>query len=108
MELCEFLFGIFEGFFELAGKKVIDGILYLCMWLAGLIFPEKTLSAGAQKRIRRAVTVYTALLVIAFIVGVILLMESTAVVFAMCLSFVPLGLIALQLAVGIVFYCKHK
>lgn len=101
MELCVFLLELFEGFFELVGKTVIDGILHLCMWIAGMIVPEKTLSDRARRRIRRAVTAYTALLVIAFIIGLILLTESAAGVLALSLTLIPLSLIGLQLVAGI-------
>ena len=103
MEQCGFLVELLEGVFDVVGKTVIDGIMHLCMWLVRLIVPEKTLSARAEKSLRRAVTVYTALLVVAFIIGVLLLAERAAGVFALCLTFIPLGLIGLQLVIGVAF-----
>lgn len=94
---------LFEFFVEFIGEAVIECTLYFYMWLMRLIVPEKTLSPNSEKRIRRIVTVYSALLLTSLIVGVVFLLSTEFVVFGKCMTFIPLGLIVVQFVIGIAF-----
>lgn len=94
---------LFEFFVEFIGEAVIEGVGCLYMWLMRRIIPEKTLSPDAEKRVRRIVTVYSALLLVSLIVGVVFLLSNKFIVLGKCMTFIPLSLIGLQLVAGIAF-----
>lgn len=94
---------LFEFFVEVIGEFVIEGIMYLYMWMMNLIIPGKMMSPKTEKRIRRIVTCYAAILIIALIVGAVILAATDLVILGRYLTFIPLSLIALQFVLGIAF-----
>lgn len=85
-----------ELFFELVG--------YCYIKLMQLIVPQKTISKKVRTVIKRTATVVAALLGVALIVGIILFLQADPVVKTVgkYMTYIPLIIIAVQIALGIV------
>lgn len=85
----------FEGMVELIG--------YCYIKLMQLIVPDKIISEKTKKTIKNVVTTFAVLLALALIIGVLFLIQDDPVIknIGKYLTYIPLGIIALQVSVGI-------
>ena len=96
--LLELFFEIFlEGLFELT--------FYAYLKLTHLIVPEKHITETAKQVIKKTITAVSCLLIVVIIVGLCFLADGHGPlnVVGRYLTFVPLGIIALEIVLGIVF-----
>ena len=105
--LLEFFIEVFvEGIFELA--------FYCYLKLMQLIVPEKSVTEKAKRVIKNTIKVIACLLFLTVLVGLVFLTETHSVLHTIgkYLTFIPLGIIALEIVLSIVFklvsHCKTK
>ena len=96
--LMEFFLEVFvEGIFELA--------FYCYLKLMQLIVPEKSISEKSKRVIKNTIKVIACLLFLTVLVGLVFLTETHTVLHTVgqYMTFIPLGIIALEIVLGIVF-----
>ena len=96
--LMEFFLEIFvEGVFELA--------FYCYLKLMQLIVPEKSIPDKTKRVIKNTIKVIACLLFLIILIGLVFLTETHSVLHTVGLymTFVSLGIIALEIVLGIVF-----
>ena len=89
---------------EFLGEIFIEVFMTFFMWLMQLIVPEKVLREKAEKTLRKAVTVFSAILFIALVIGVILLVQEDEKIkiIGRFLTYIPLAIIIIQIVSGII------
>lgn len=91
--------------FELIFDLIIEGWLSLMLW----ILPKKTFSIGLYIVLNILVAVYSAILLVMFVIGILAAVTTEATVFDLWkLIFLPLGLSVTQIVFGIVVRCIVK
>lgn len=89
---------------EFLGELVFEILGECYLALMGLIVPHKVLSKRTEKRVRTAVKIAAGVLLIILIVGVVLFFsgESAFKTVGGLMTFISLGIIVLQIILGIV------
>lgn len=96
--MAEFLF---ELFFELFIEVISS--LYACAYirLARAFDPKKAITPKVEKRIEIIVTIITVILFFAMVIGICILSDGEMYTLGMCLTFIPLTVLILQVVLSI-------
>ena len=94
---------LFELFFEIFVEGIIELLGYCFMKLMLLIVPEKALTEKAKTNIVRIATAVSVVLCVVLIVGVIISFadEPGIATVGKYMTFIPLGIISVQILFGI-------
>ncbi|MBR7142126.1 MAG: hypothetical protein IKD06_01155 [Clostridia bacterium] len=95
---------LLEMLFEIVFEIVVEVILNLYIKLMSLLIPEHRFSSKLRQRVKKGVTAFAALLLLCAFVGFFLFLEppSATKTVGAYLLFVPLGIMGVQIAAGIV------
>lgn len=91
--------------FELIFDLIIEGWFSLMQW----VVPKKTISTGFCTAFKILIGIYSAILMVIFIIGILCAIATELTVFDLWkLIFIPLGLSVIQIVLGIVVRCITK
>lgn len=99
-----------EFIVELLGEIFIEAFMTFFMWLMELIVPEKTFGEKMEKAIRKAIKIFSAILFIMLIIGIILFVQEDEKIklVGKFLTYIPLAIIIVQIVAGVVMkLTKH-
>lgn len=94
-----------ELILEIVFEFIIEGVFYIYFELMALIVPNFKGNKAMKKKFKRIVKVFSALLIVALIVGLILLMPpiTTVNTAGKIIIFTVLLIIGIQVLAGIIF-----